>query len=501
MTGLGVCIVVQLTLTPVVRGTAMQRFRNWIAKQIRTSRVFITLTMGVMILALVASPLAPQKTNPSPSIPGAVRIDESTVNGQPGFFRVGQSTTGRWWLIDPDNQPFLFKGVSSVNRSGLFGGQTPGPYTEVVEAKYGQDSAAFRETTLQRLRNWQFNALGAWTTEEFWDRGMPYTINLDFLKVGPRIRANGVRLPDVFDGEWARAIDAKAKTLVAAQQHSKLLVGYFTDNELAWNQGNRSDRPLDSTVPLASDTQPSLLQKCLSLSRGRAAYLAAWNFVLQRHQNSLAQLSRDWHVEVDSRNRVKQWTSEKRALVSQGYLADHRAFSQAFAQRYFQLTAEAIHRYDRNHLILGCRFGAPPGTAVLAATKRPWVDVVSANNYRYAMYDRIDIYYKATHLPVLIGEFSWGHRRFAERPLPDEPAGGLAPVQRMVQNGEQSLKRALTHPGIVGYTWYRWVDLPEGMPPISLGLVSIEDEPNLAHTEVLTRLNERAEEIAIRGRY
>ncbi|MFP4102151.1 hypothetical protein [Coleofasciculus sp.] len=64
---------------------------------------------------------------------------------------------------------------------------------------------------------------------------------------------------------------------------------------------------------------------------------------------------------------------------------------------------------------------------------------------------------------------------------------GLPATERMIRNGEQALTRAWTHPGLVGYTWYRWVDKPTNkppyVPPISLSLVTLEDEPNRWHTD------------------
>jgi hypothetical protein len=37
------------------------------------------------------------------------------------------------------------------------------------------------------MKGWGFNAFGAWATEEFYDRGLPYTEILEFFKEGPFI--------------------------------------------------------------------------------------------------------------------------------------------------------------------------------------------------------------------------------------------------------------------------------------------------------------------------
>ncbi|BAY14931.1 hypothetical protein NIES21_07170 [Anabaenopsis circularis NIES-21] len=426
-----------------------------------------------------------------------VQIVSQTVVGKPGFFQVGQSTKSRWWFIAPDGKAFFYKGVTSVN----FG--YPDAYVPIVTKKYGRDPAKFRQAAFARLRSWNFNALGAWTPAELWDRGMPYTVILDFVKVTPpaglKLDDWKLNLPDVFDPEWIKAIDAKAKSVITSIHQSKLLVGYFTDNELSWYDLETPDlkEKLNPELLLTDQVKPALLQLCLSLDPKQPAYQAAWKFVLQRHGNNLEQLARDWLLNTKTLKHIKQLTKAEITIISQPYLQDLRLFVQEYASRYFMLTAAAIHRYDRNHLILGCRFGKPPSKEVFSAVKRPWVDVVSANNYRYDMYNRMDIYYQSTHLPVLNTEFSWGHNVFSQHLLAEEAIDDLSPTERMLRNGENSLALALTHPGLVGYTWYRWVDLSSYKPPISHGLVNLQDEPNRLHTDLLTNLNSKAETIAV----
>ena len=424
----------------------------------------------------------------------AERFDPVTMSGTQGYFRVGRSTTGHWWFQDPEGHPFFFRGVTSVSRGEEL--KPTGPYTRRVLDLYGRDPAGFRKATFERLRSWGFNALGAWSNQELWDQGMPFTVILNFAQSGPQI--DGTYLPDVFDPAWEKGIDATAKKLAEPERTSKQLIGYFTDNELGWEQA-----PIGG-LQLASDAldpkhSPTLLQLCQSQGQGTAAYEAAWRFVLARHGNSLQQLATDWKVPLDAQATVRLWTKGQSAIRSSEYLKDDAAFSGEFARRYFELTAKAIRKYDPNHLILGCRFGGPPGDAILAQVKRPWVDVVSANNYRYEMQARMNIYYRATGLPVLNTEFSWGHVGFSERPLPNEEPTGASAVERMVENGKTALEDSFHLPGLVGWTWYRWVDKVDFVPPITYGLVTIHNDPNTATTDLATRINRCAERIAVTG--
>lgn len=456
------------------------------------------LLAGGALLALggIAAPLRAQAPPPPPPAP-AITMNPATLDGTAGFFRVGQSKTGQWYFVDPENRPFLFKGVTSVSRANAWGNvdkTQPRLYAPVVERKYGGDPAAFREGNIKRLRDWKFNALGAWSEDLFWDHGMPYTIILDFVKDGHELMNIG--MPNVYDPGWAAVIDAKAKRLCTPHAESRDLIGYFTDNELGWPAPATIAQEQEVGVPSAP-ASPSLLQRCLSQPANTPEYGAAWAFVSARHPDAKT-LPASWGIADASPDAITALTKAKHPIRTAGFVSDDTAFVRQTAERYFRLSAEAVRRYDKNHLLLGCRFGGPPDPAVFAAVRRPWVDVVSANNYRDTMYERMDIYYQATHLPVLNTEFAWASDYFV-KPRSGEPTGGLPVSERMVVLGRQSLARALSHPALVGYTWFRWVDKPDQLPPASFGIVTADDAPNWAHLGTLTWINENAEAIHAGG--
>jgi hypothetical protein len=429
----------------------------------------------------------------------SIVIEPASIRGSNGFFRVGHTASGQWWFIDPDDKPFFYKGVCAVNRAGTQGGRraVPGPYAEVVDRKYDYATSPdkFVAATMARLRAWNFNAFGSWTTEEFFDRGMPYTEILDFDHFVPQIRSatKGVRLPDVWDPECAAAMDRWAAKICAPRRNSKWLVGYFTDNELSWGQSER-EKGVDELEPtLTPEGRPSLLQQCISLDKDQPARRAAWEFALKRHGNSLPELSKAWGLPIQSRETIVNLTKAGTAITSRGYAADDREFLRETARRYFRLTAEAIRRHDPNHLILGCRFGGPPGPVVLDECKPPYVDVISANNYRDNFYERIDIYYRAHKMPVLNGEFSWASNYFVRRDNQGRASVRPDSVEAMKKKGRESLERAFTHPGLVGYTWYRWVHREQD--PVTYGLVDQTDTECATNTGLLTEINGRAESI------
>jgi hypothetical protein len=415
-----------------------------------------------------------------------------TIRGMPGFFRVGQTRRGQWWLIDPHDRSFLSKGVASVNRFGRADGRSvpAGPYAATVDKLYGaKESEAFARTVLARLEKWHVNTLGPWTGPEFFDQGLACMEILDFRKFGPEINAFGAKLPDVFDSRWPETCERVAAGLCTPWRNSRELIGYFTDHELGWAPA-RGEKMLTETG--VKKARLSLLQICLSLEPSSAAYHAAWEFALAARGGSLETLARAWQVTLPNKETLRQLTQTETVLLAPHYLRDQENFSREFARRYFTACATAIRRHDPNHLILGCRFGGLPGAGVLAECVHPSVDVISANIYRDTLFERLGDFHLAGGMPVLIGEFAWTGEAFVKRPLAYEPRG-LTSVERMLRKGRTALQRAFTHPAFVGYAWHRWADVVGDAAPFGTGLVHLDDSEAREHTELLGDLNARAE--------
>lgn len=422
-------------------------------------------------------------------------IEWEAAIGLPGRYRVACDQNGFWWFLDPWDRPFFYRGVCGVNRAGTQGGRyaRPGPYAEAVDRihAYQENPYRFVGTTLERLRAWGFNALGSWATVEFFDLGFPYTEIIEFSKVGPTLKERGLRIADVFSKEWVAGADALARELAAPRRESRDLIGYFTDNELGWGQPDGFD--IDDNPDTAEPKRASLYQAALGMPPDSAVHEAAWKHAVEHH-GDVARALAAWGV--DTATTPEGFGALQDAdtiLKSPRFIDDHRDFSRLFARRYFSITAAAIRRYDPYHLIIGPRFGGPPGRLVLEAMEPQWVDIVSANNYRHTFAERIDSFYNVVRRPVLNGEFAWASGYFTEIPMDDEPEGMSVP-DRALKKGEAALREAFAHPGLVGYTWYRWVQNPKHAP-IGYGLVDALDEPNRWNTDQLARLNPQAEDV------
>ncbi len=421
-------------------------------------------------------------------------FDWNTAKGKEGFFRVAKTKQGQWWFVTATNQPFYYKGVCAVNRAGTQGGRRamPGKYAPTIDQKYNyqQSPDSFVNASVKTLRSLGFNALGAWSTEEFFNKGIPFTEIIEFFKEPPFLPSVSKRegLPDIFDSTWMIGADKKARALCSPLRYSKDLVGYFTDNEIGFGKTDETGFDLGFE---AGQFDFTLLRTVLAMDSSKAAFNAAWSFLLGRYGQSFQNLSAAWGVTINTMMDVRKLNENKVAINSKNYDTDAAAFSKLYAAKYFAITNELIKRYDPNHLILGCRFGSAPPVYVLDAIK-PFTDVISVNNYRPTLYDRYDTIYQYTQLPLLIGEISWNTDLFKHIPFASEAVKPLSVKERMFRAGTATLQRTAMHDGIVGFTWYRWVQGISTEDRFYDGVVNYNDELDVhkeAHKKLLPTLD------------
>ena len=416
------------------------------------------------------------------SLPTLEDFRPETIRGAAGFFRVGQTLGGEWWLIDAADRAFFSCAVNAVRfgprpPEGVAEGQFLGEPTDVSDAM---------AETFGRLRRWNVNTLGPGSEPALIGHGLMSTEIMDFGRIAPSttIRLGGAFVPDVFDPKWVEACQRRAEEVCSQRRDSAALIGYFTDDGLNWSQF-----PEDAAGRVQ---RPTLLQICLSLEPGFPAYHAAWEFTLAAHGGELAAMARAWGADLPNKEALRQLTLADSALMSAGYRRDHDRFSREFARRYFAACAAAIRHHDPHHLILGGRL-AVAAPALLAECVSPQVDVLSVSQRDAGLFERIDAA-AVEGMPVMVGDFCWANDAFAKNPAAGEPRG-LTSVERMLARGRAAWERALTHPALVGCAWARWQDAPEDRPPFGRGLVHVDGGEAREHSELLSGLYARAETI------
>lgn len=367
-----------------------------------------------------------------------------TVRGTAGFFRVGQSADGLWWLVDPEDQPFFFRAVNGVEAGGA------------------------AHDAVEWLRTRGFNALGAGAEATLREAGRPFVGAVDFCTAGATIRLGGARLPDVFDPDWPRMAAGRAGEACLLWTGRRELIGWLIDEKLNW-------------APPTGSGRPSLLQICLSLEPQFAAYHAAWEFALALHGGGLDALARSWGMAVANKEVIRALTREERGITTRSYLRDDARWTLEFARRFFAQSAAAIRAQDPQHLLLGGQSLEMAGAAVMTRCVTPVVDITWA---------RADGLTTGNAGPVIVGNFTWVGEKF----LSDAGAGRAHPytsVERMLRRGRAALQRLGAQPAVVGYAWSRWRDVAGEQPPFAGGLIHANGVEAREHTELLAVCNSR----------
>ncbi len=402
------------------------------------------------------------------------------LKGEPtGFFHV-ERINGKWWLVDPEGNVFISKGVNHVSFTA---DHCPAlgysPYGRVSEERYG-NAETWAKTTVERLRSWNFNTIGAWSSSATFHQEMPYTV---MLNLGARAGASWTKgtFPDVFSREFSNAVNEIAERECEKRSDDPYLIGYFTDNELRWGPDWRSPK--------------TLLEDYLSLPSDSPGRKKLIDFI-KEHYESVDELNRAWGIQINSFEELA--SISKVPNRSERFFIDSLHFLKVIAERYFEVCEEAIRRYDPNHLILGCRFaGYAPSPVIEGMTGH--VDVVSFNNYDFEPpVVKLNEIYDITGVPIMITEFSF---KAMDSGLPNTRGAGQ-PVQTQKDRAdcfERYVTKLMKLPFVVGYHWFEYVDEPaQGRfdgENSNYGLVNIKDEPWETLTERMRSVNATAEEI------
>lgn len=396
-----------------------------------------------------------------------------------GFFRTEQ-IEGRWWLITPDGNGFLSKGVNHINFNG---DHSPAlgysPYGRAVQARYGSASK-WAEATAARLRQWGLNTVGAWSSPEMFEQRLPYTLILGLADSAGADWQRG-EVADVFAPRFAEAVRRQAQKLCAPRASDPFLLGYFTDNELRWGADWRSKK--------------SLFEEFLGQPEDRPGRQALVGQLRARHP-SVEAFNQAWGTRLGSLDELA--TVKSLPLTSEAAKQAQREFIGAYARAYFKACHEAIRAADPNHLILGCRFAGYYLPETVAAM-REFTDVVSFNNYSFVPpAEPLQELHRLTGKPVMMTEFSF---KAMDSGLPNTRGAGkpVATQQDRADHFDRYVTALAQMPFVAGYHWFEYADEPaEGRfdgENSNYGLVNGQDDPWETLVRRVTEVNARLEKV------
>ncbi|MBC7234909.1 MAG: beta-agarase [Chloroflexi bacterium] len=412
-----------------------------------------------------------------------------------GFFRV-QVVNKRWWIIDPDNQPFVSLGICHIAYKGerpitISADTDPtgySPYIEACDRRYGGDPEVWAAFQAKRLRRWGFNTVGSWSSVEMFRQGLVYTVMLGMARtVQPNYWLEG-SFPDVWSETFSSGIDQVAAQQCAPRKDDPLLLGYFLDNEFDW-YGHRQGK--------------SMLARFMSLDAQAPGKRALVELLRERHGGQIGHLNNAWDLDLQNFEQVQGLEAlcpGPRADAG-AVAADEEAFVGLVAERYFAECERAIRTVDPNHMILGVRFaGVTAPISVIEACGRH-CEIISVNNYSYdAPVEALQTVFDATWRPIMITEWSF---KAMDSGLPNTK-GAAIPVytqEDRAEGYERYATQALSVPCVVGLHWFQYTDQPllgralDGENS-NYGVVDVRDEPYSTLVERMRVVNARAIEIA-----
>ena len=244
-----------------------------------------------------------------------------------GFFTVEQRH-GHWWFITPQGDPFFSIGMNHIDAATLRYGESG----DVWFQRYGNSMERWlRDRVVPDLTQWGFNTIG-----------------------------------------WVQEVVIRAKTL---HRHSRS----FTYEEYQW-----AGMPYCHLLPFAETHQWEVETRYPDVFSDDFAewcdYVARDDCARMRDDPKLIGY---FYVDCPAWVHCPEWNPkgpwfDPRRLDSE----TGRQELFAMAERYYQVTHDAIRRYDPHHLILGDRYeGKAPLPEEVLRAAMPYVDVISVQHF------------------------------------------------------------------------------------------------------------------------
>jgi len=357
-----------------------------------------------------------------------------------GFFHTANAR-GRWWLVDPEGRPFYANGIDHVTASPDVDVRTGRcPYCDAIAAQYPSEDA-WRDATVERLRSWGFNTLGAWSDNDRFARQMPYTVLLDVA-----------RGSDWFSPDFAARAAAIATGEVARRRDDPNLVGWYLDSELHWGPDWRAQR--------------QLLDDYLALPPGSPGREVAEKFVGRP----------DRFLRVLARRYFGVTTSAIRAVDPNHLILGTKMIT--------QLTPRVVLRVARRYVDI---------LTVDDYTLLPGLDETIQETWGPFVQRSPDLaaFHKYTGLPLMVAEYSF---RAADAGVPNSwpPIFPIFATQSERADAYAAyVDRLHRAPWVVGDFWFEFVDEPAGGrfdgEDSNFGVVSTNDVP---WQELVERMSE-----------
>ncbi len=352
------------------------------------------------------------------------------THGATGFFRV-EKIGGRWWMITPEGNLYLSKGVCSFSPGNSARSQAE------LTTRYGS-RGAWARIEAAKFKGYGFNSVGAWSRHDdihaLADSDkIPYCVIVSPMSaLNAAIKASGTEAAGyaaagwegypydfacVFHPDLDRYIEEKVSA-IAKYASDPYCIGYFTDNEIPWKQ--------------------YALDRCLE----------------------------KWPAGHVNHDKAQEWLDARKghagATLSEANDEDRKAFIAYCLEVYLRKVSTAVRKYAPNQLYLGCRFNQWNYELVndkVFEVAGKYMDVISLNHYqRWQPDEAYTASWEAwSGRPFLVTEY---YVKGEDSGLPNATgAGWNVKTQRERGYFFQNFTRVLVKSGnCVGWHWFKYMD-------------------------------------------
>lgn len=394
--------------------------------------------------------------------------DHERAAGIPDTLFVNLHRSDSGWVFAQGGKPFASLGVSVV-QSKEAAPRDPAKAYNALGA-FGGNTTAWAAATAQRLREWGFNSVGAWSEEAMNRAGLPYVRVLWLGGQSGHGQRADMRLVDVWDPAYEERIAQHARSQVAPYAEDTNLIGFFFNNEL----------PFYGEFGWPTDPDKSLWDRYMGLPPEAPGRQQAAKF-FRSYYGSLENAQQDW--EVGSWEDVAQGRPPlAKSLGAQRFKYE---WAGHVADRYFAICAREIRRHAPHHLILGCRYAGRPPAAVARAEAK-YTDVISINHYRQDGHPDLAMLrslHALTGKPILITEFSWRAVENRSGNANDKGAEVTVPTQADRARAYATyITEWMREPYALGAHWFQYHDQPSDGRSYdgensNYGIVDLHDQP------------------------
>jgi hypothetical protein len=398
-----------------------------------------------------------------------------------GYFKLGKTSSGRWWLIDPDGHPFWSFGVGQIGLDihayeTLYNGREYFFAKEISSHAEGLKINHYKVNSLQkygskdtwlkkqkdRLKHWGLNTVGAHSESLlFQNETIPVIVSLPTFSNDNICTTDN--WPDIFCHNWQEWFQETVPEILMQWNNQPNLLAYQIGRNLPWSNSRILDSESDSAIK------------------------SAWRDFMSEKYSDISEFNGVWessYTDWDALLNMSELNIPKERNKAE---KDKEAFLIHYAEKYFSLLSNIVTSLDEQHLLLGPCFGPElPPDEILKLAGQHFDIICWVAGSQPLDEDTVNKVYSLTERPILItgGAKEKNAASHLVANTADHQPNELAAQYR------KDIELALKLPYVLGYHFDSLVDDPISGRIIdderrNAGLVDITDTPYTSLTDII----------------